>query len=63
MVGIGRERWRTDRMGLGGGPQGSNLFPQAGKLSPSRSLESEYAEGGLPLSGSQWAFAYLVLTT
>jgi hypothetical protein len=23
-------------MGLGGGPQGSNLFPQAGRLSPSR---------------------------
>jgi hypothetical protein len=46
MAGTGRGSWRTDTMGLGGGPQGSNLFPQAGRLSPSRSLDSKYAKGG-----------------
>ncbi len=38
-VGTGRDTWRIDTMGLGGGPQGSNLFPQAGKLSSSRKLD------------------------
>ncbi len=37
-VGTGRDSWRTDTMGLGGGPQGSNLFPQAGRLSSSRKV-------------------------
>jgi hypothetical protein len=39
-------------MGLGGGHQGSNLFPQAGKLSSSTSLDSEYAEGACPSAGA-----------
>jgi len=39
-------------MGLGGGPQGSNLFPQAGRLSSSRSLDLEYAEGTRPSAGA-----------
>ncbi len=37
-VGTGHDGWRTDTMGLGGGPQGKNLFPQAGRLSPSRKV-------------------------
>ncbi len=45
MVGTGHDSWRTDTMGLGGGPQGSGLFPQAGRLTSSRSLVLEYAEG------------------
>ncbi len=44
VAGTGRNSWRTDTMGLGGGPQGSNLFPQAGRLTSSRSLDSEEAE-------------------
>ncbi len=44
MVGTGRDGWRTDTKGLGGGPQGSNLFLQAGGLTFSRSLDSEEAE-------------------
>jgi hypothetical protein len=38
MVGTGSGSWRTNTMGLGGGPQGSNLFPQAGRLTPSRKV-------------------------
>jgi hypothetical protein len=38
MVGTGREGWRTDTMGLGGGLQGSNLFPEAGGLTSSRKV-------------------------
>ena len=38
MVGTGPEIWRTDTMGLGCGPQGSNLFPQAGRFSSSRKI-------------------------
>ncbi len=34
--GTGPDSWRTDAMGLGGGPQVSGLFPQAGRLFPSR---------------------------
>ena len=30
------DSWRTDTMGVRGGPQGSNLFSQAGRLIPSR---------------------------
>ena len=42
--GWGPDGWRNDTMGLGGGPQGSNLFPQTGRLTSSRSVDSEYAE-------------------
>ncbi len=52
MVGTGRDSWRTDTMGLGGGPQDSNLFPQAERLSSSRSLVLEYAGGGLARSAA-----------
>jgi len=52
MVGTGRNSWRTDTMGLGGGPQGRNLFPQAGRLFPSRSLDSDYAEGACSSAGA-----------
>jgi hypothetical protein len=45
---VGPDSWRTDAMGLGGGPQGSNPFPQAGRFSSSRSLDSEYAKGTCP---------------
>ena len=44
MVGTGRNGWRTHTMGLGGGPQGSNLFPQAGRLSSSRKVS--FRQGG-----------------
>jgi hypothetical protein len=44
MVGTGRDSWRTDTMGLGGGPQGSNLFPQAGRLTSSREIKLVYHE-------------------
>ncbi len=44
MVGTGRDSWRTDTKGLGGGPQGSNLFLQVGGLTFLRSLDSEGAE-------------------
>jgi hypothetical protein len=50
-VGTGRDSWRTDTMGLGGGPQGSNLFPQAGRLSSSRSMDSKEAEEACPSVG------------
>ncbi len=40
-VGTGHDSWRTNTMGLGGGPQGSNLFPQAGRLSFSWKVSSE----------------------
>ncbi len=53
MVGTGRNSWRTDTMGLGGGPQGRNLFPQAGSLFPSRSLDSTVVEGGCKSRGNQ----------
>ena len=39
MFGTGPDSWRTHTMGLGGGPQGSNLFPQAGSFSSSRKLD------------------------
>ncbi len=39
-------------MGLGGGPQGSNLFPQAGRLTSSRKVDSEYAEGAFSSAGA-----------
>ncbi len=38
MVGTGRDGLRTDTMGLGGGPQGNNLFPQAGRLTSLRKV-------------------------
>ena len=34
--GTGPANWRTETLGMGSGPQGSNLFPQAGRLIPSR---------------------------
>jgi hypothetical protein len=49
MVDRAPDSWRTNTMGLGGGPQGSNLFPQAGRLSSSR---SEDAEGACPSAGA-----------
>jgi len=38
MAGTGPDSSINDTMGLGGGPQGSNLFPQAGRLSSSRKV-------------------------
>ena len=38
IVGTGPDSWRTNSMELGGGPQGNNLFPQAGRLSSSRKV-------------------------
>ncbi len=44
MVGKGPGSWRTDTMRVGGGPQGSNLFHQAGRLTPSRKVENNIAK-------------------
>ncbi len=44
LVCAGPDSGRTHMMGLGGGPQGNNLFPRSGRLASSRSVESEYTE-------------------